>query len=162
MINPSKSVWSKGSKAHSKKKIRLESTLSKGRGLESTLERKKRYDLHRKRWSLKKKTFWIGMVAPSNLPLGKIQKFWNGQIIVGDLSRWKMRRFFKVVKNSNHFSKWWKIQMIFQNSEKYEIFSKWSYCNGRPAQVENAKVFAKWWKMQRFFKVVENVNDFSK
>jgi hypothetical protein len=40
MVNPSKSVWSKGSKAHSKKKIRLESTLSKGRGLESTLERK--------------------------------------------------------------------------------------------------------------------------
>jgi hypothetical protein len=40
MVNPSKSVWSKGSKAHSKKKKRLESTLFEGRGLENALERK--------------------------------------------------------------------------------------------------------------------------
>jgi len=37
----------------------------------------------------------------------------------------KFESFFKVVKNTNDFSKWF-------------------YCNGRPAQVENAKVFAKW------------------
>jgi hypothetical protein len=54
-----------------------------------------RLDLLRKRWSLKKKTFWIGMVAPGNLPLGRIQNFWNGQIIMGDLPRWKMQRLFQ-------------------------------------------------------------------
>jgi hypothetical protein len=53
MVNPSKSVWIKSSKTHSKKKIRLKSTLSEGWGLENALERKE--DLHRKRWSLKKK-----------------------------------------------------------------------------------------------------------
>jgi hypothetical protein len=26
---------------------------------------------------------------------------------------------------------------IFQSGEKYEDFSKWSCCNGRPAQVKN-------------------------
>jgi hypothetical protein len=30
---------------------------------------------------------------------------------------------------------------IFQNGEKCEDFSKWSYCNGWPVQVENAKIF---------------------
>jgi hypothetical protein len=36
--------------------------------------------------------------------------------------------------------------MIFQNGEKYDDFSKWSCCNGRPAQVKNTI----------FFKVVKN------
>ena len=35
------------------------------------------------------------MVAPGNLPLGRIQNFWNGQIIMGDLPRWKMQRLFQ-------------------------------------------------------------------
>ena len=31
--------------------------------------------------------------------------------------------------------------MIFQSGEKCKDFSKWSCCNGRPAQVENTKIF---------------------
>ena len=150
MVNPSKSVWSKGSKAHSEREKRLKSTLSEGWGLESALERKEDMICIEKD-DLWKKTFWIGMVAPSNLPLGKIQKIWNGQIIVGNLSRWKMRRFFKVVKNTNNFSMWWKMRMIFQSNEKYEDFSKWTYCNRWLAQVKNAKVFLKWWKIRMIF-----------
>jgi hypothetical protein len=30
---------------------------------------------------------------------------------------------------------------IFQSDEKCEDFSKWSCCNGRPAQVKNTKIF---------------------
>jgi hypothetical protein len=30
---------------------------------------------------------------------------------------------------------------IFQSDEKYEDFSKWSCCNGGPAQVKNTKIF---------------------
>jgi hypothetical protein len=30
---------------------------------------------------------------------------------------------------------------IFQSGEKYKDFSKWSCCNGRPAQMKNAKIF---------------------
>jgi hypothetical protein len=62
-----------------------------------------------------------------------------------------MRRFFKVVKNTNNFSKWWKMRMIFQSNEKYEDFSKWTYCNRWLAQVKNAKVFLKWWKIRMIF-----------
>lgn len=39
----------------------------------------------------------------------------------------------------------------FQGSEKYESFSKWSYCNGQPAQVKNANDFSKWLKIQMIF-----------
>jgi len=38
--------------------------------------------------------------------------------------------FFKMVKNTE----------IFQSGEKYEDFSKWSYCNGRPAHMKNTKI----------------------
>ena len=29
---------------------------------------------------------------------------------------------------------------IFQSGEKYNDFSKWSYCNGRPAHMKNTKI----------------------
>jgi len=48
--------------------------------------------------------------------------FQSDLIVMGDLLRWKMRRFFQSGKNTNDFS-------------------KWSYCNEQPAQVENTKVF---------------------
>jgi hypothetical protein len=66
--------------------------------------------------------------------------FQSGLVVMGDLPRWKV---LKVAK-------------IFQSGEKYEDFSKWSYCNGWPAHVKSEKYkdFLKWWKIQRFFKVV--------
>jgi elongation factor P hydroxylase len=48
------------------------------------------------------------------------------------------------------FSKWsccdgrpaqMKNTKIFQSGEKYKDFSKWSSCDGRPAQVKNTKIF---------------------
>jgi len=33
------------------------------------------------------------------------------------------------------------MRMIFQSSEKYEDFLKWSYCNGQPTKVKNSKIF---------------------
>ena len=87
----------------------------------------------------------------------KLNFFWDGLIVIGDLPGWKTQRFFgyffKMVKNTK----------IFQSGEKYRDFSKWSYCNGRPAQVKNTKIFqrgekyedfSKWWKIPRFFKAV--------
>jgi len=52
------------------------------------------------------------------------------------------------VKNAKAFRR------FFQNGEKYRDFSKWSCCNGRPAQVKNTKI------LQRFFKVVKNIEIF--
>jgi len=49
---------------------------------------------------------------------------------MGDLPGEKCKDF-QVVKKAK----------IFQNGEKYEDFSKWSYCNGQPSQKENAKIF---------------------
>jgi len=40
--------------------------------------------------------------------------FQSGLVVMDDLHRWKMQRFFKVVKNTNDFSN------IFQSGEKYE------------------------------------------
>jgi len=51
------------------------------------------------------------------------------------------------------------MRRFLKNSEKCKDFSKWSCCNGGPAQLENAKIyqsgekyedFSKWWEMQRF------------
>ena len=68
-----------------------------------------------------------------------------------DVSKWlKMQRFFKVVKNTKIFSKVVRNAKISQNGEKCKDFSKWSYCNERPVQVENTKIL-KWGKIQRFF-----------
>jgi aspartate-semialdehyde dehydrogenase len=52
-----------------------------------------------------------------------------------------MQRFFKMVKNTNDFS-------------------KWSYCNGRSTQGEKYKDFSKWLKMQKKIKVVKNTKIF--
>jgi len=41
--------------------------------------------------------------------------FQSGLVVMGDLLRWKMRRFIKVVKNMK----------IFQSGEKCKYFSKW-------------------------------------
>jgi len=58
----------------------------------------------------------------------KIQRFFkSGLVVMGDLPRWKMQRFIKVVKNMK----------IFLSSEKYKDFSKW-------------------WEMRRFLKMVKN------
>jgi hypothetical protein len=56
--------------------------------------------------------------------------FQSGLVVMGDLPRWKMQRFIKVVRNAR----------ISQNSEKCKDSSKWSCCNGRPAQVKNTKI----------------------
>ena len=42
-----------------------------------------------------------------------------------------MQRFFKMVRNAK----------ISQSGEKCRDFSKWSCCNGRPAQVKKEKSF---------------------
>jgi hypothetical protein len=57
-----------------------------------------------------------------------------------------MQRFFKV------FFKMVKNAEIFQSGEKYKDFSKWFYCNGRPAQVKNAKIFQSGEKYRDFSK----------
>jgi hypothetical protein len=61
-----------------------------------------------------------------------LEIFQSGLVVMGDLPR-----FFKVMKNTK----------IFQRGEKYRDFSKWSCCNGRPAQVfqsdEKYKDFSK-------------------
>jgi hypothetical protein len=59
-------------------------------------QKKRRHSLQRKRWSLWK-TFWSGMVVLGDLPISRIQRVWNGQIVMSDPSRWKMWIFFKVV-----------------------------------------------------------------
>jgi hypothetical protein len=41
---------------------------------------------------------------------------------------------------------------IFQSDKKYEDFSKWSCCNGRPAQVKNEKSFLRSEKYKDFSK----------
>ena len=92
-----------------------------------------------------------------------------------DFSKWwKIQRFFKVVLlwwatcpggKQKEFSRWWEMwrflkmvknTKIFQSVEKYKDFSKWSCCNGRPAQME------RFWKIQRFFQRGEKCRDFSK
>jgi hypothetical protein len=50
--------------------------------------------------------------------------------------------FFKTVKNTK----------TFQSGEKYEDFSKWSCCKGRPAQVKNTKIFQRGEKCRDFSK----------
>jgi len=76
------------------------------------------------------------MVVLDDLPNGRIQRFWNGQIIMVDLPRWKMQRFFKVMKNTNDFS-------------------KWSYCNKRPAHIKMQWIFFRSGeKCELFFKIV--------
>jgi hypothetical protein len=41
---------------------------------------------------------------------------------------------------------------IFQSGEKCRDFSKWSYCNGRPALVKNTKIFQSDEKYEDFLK----------
>jgi len=79
------------------------------------------------------------MVVLGDLPNGRIQRFWNGQIVMVDLPRWKMWRFFKVIKNTNDFS-------------------KWSYCNKQLVQVKHAKIFQSGEKYEWFFKVFSGKN----
>jgi len=41
---------------------------------------------------------------------------------------------------------------FFQSGEKYNDFSKWSYCKEQPAQVENTKIFPSGEKYKDFSK----------
>jgi hypothetical protein len=41
------------------------------------------------------KDFWSDMVVPSNLSIGRIQRFWNVQFIMGDPPKWKTQRSFQ-------------------------------------------------------------------
>jgi hypothetical protein len=66
------------------------------------------------------------------------------------------QRFSEIFQNGEKYreiSKWSccngrpaqvKNTKIFQSGEKYKDFSKWSCCDGRPAQVKNTKIFSKW------------------
>jgi hypothetical protein len=54
---------------------------------------------------------------------------------MGDLPMWKVRRIFKVMKNT-------------------QIFLKWSYYNGRPAQMKNSKIFQRGKKYKGFSRMV--------
>jgi len=67
-----------------------------------------------------------------------------------------------VLKNTKIFQSGEKCEdFSSQNGEKCKDSSKWSCCNGRPAQVENTKIL-KWRKIQRFFKSGEKYKDFPK
>jgi hypothetical protein len=41
---------------------------------------------------------------------------------------------------------------FFQSGEKYNDFSKWSYCKEQPAQVKNTKIFPSGEKYKDFSK----------
>ena len=84
-----------GLKMHLKgKKIGLKSALSGRRGLESTLKRKNIGFVKKKMIFMKKWTFfWSGIVVLDNLS----NDFWNGQIIMGDLPRWRIQRLFQII-----------------------------------------------------------------
>jgi 6-phosphogluconate dehydrogenase len=58
--------------------------------------------------------------------------FQSGLIVMGNLLRWKMRRFFQSGEKYEWFFKVMKNAKIFQSGEKYKDFSKWSICNERP------------------------------
>jgi hypothetical protein len=45
--------------------------------------------LFMKEWTF----FWSGIVVLDNLS----NDFWNGQIIMGDLPRWRIQRLFQIV-----------------------------------------------------------------
>jgi uncharacterized protein with PIN domain len=62
--------------------------------------------------------------------------FQSDLTVIDDSPKWKMQRFFWVLKNINDFS-------------------NCSYCNERPSQVKNAKKIKK-------FKVMKNANNFLK
>jgi hypothetical protein len=53
-----------------------------------------------------------------------------------------MKEVFKDVKNTK----------ILKSGEKYRDFSKWSCCNGRPAQMKNIKIFRRGEKYENFSK----------
>jgi hypothetical protein len=46
-------------------------------------------------WKTERFFFWSGIVVPDNLFIGKIQKYWNGQIVMGDLPKLKIQRVFQ-------------------------------------------------------------------
>jgi hypothetical protein len=48
------------------------------------------------------------------------------------------------------------MQRFLKNGEKCKDFSKWSCCNGQPAQMDNTKIFQRGEKYKDFFKVVRN------
>jgi hypothetical protein len=57
------------------------------------------------------------------------------------------RRFFQNGEKYRDFSKWsccnGRPAQVFQSDEKYEDFSKWFHCNGQPAQMKDEKNFQK-------------------
>jgi len=54
------------------------------------------------------------------------------------------------------------MRRFLKNGEKCKDFSKWSCCNGRPAQMENAKIYQSGEKYEDFSKVVRNAKISSK
>jgi hypothetical protein len=82
-----------------KNEIRLESALSKGRGIESALKGKGDSVCKEKDYFCEKLRdfFEVVKLYQTTCLLVKFNDFWIGQIIMGDPLWWRIQSFFKVI-----------------------------------------------------------------
>ena len=97
--------------------------------------------------------------------LGDLPRKNGGLIVMGDLLKWKKEEWSHSLGDLPRgmmVSLWWvtypvENMNIFRSGEKCRDFSKWSCCDGRPAQMKNfgggekCENFSKWFHREWFY-----------